>query len=119
MCLGFALNSDPGVHGPLLEADLIAPQPSATDYDSVIRRFNGSLPRFYNFLTGKSLLNCRPASRGGEGRTVFFQFYRFVETQMWVMVEFARSWRYSFIRDMSPRFGAKIQLLTLSTDTLI
>ena len=34
-------------------------------------------------------------------------------------LEFARSWRYSFIRDMSPRFGAKIQLLTLSTDTLI
>ena len=83
MCLGFAPYSDPGVHGPLLEADLIAPEPSTTDYDSVIRRFNRSLPRFYNFLMGKSLLNCRAAYKGGDGRTVFFQFYRFVETQMW------------------------------------
>ena len=51
LCLGFVLKFRfRCLHStaPLLEADLIAPEPSPIDYDSVIRRFNG-LPVFTTF----------------------------------------------------------------------
>ena len=79
MCLGFALNSDPGVHGPLLEADLIAPnhpRPITTQLYVVL-----TAPLFLQLFDGQITAPLSPFSKGGEGWTILFWFYRFVETQ--------------------------------------
>lgn len=79
---------------------LIGPEPSPTDYDSVIRRFNGS-PLFTALWWSN---HCSIVTFFQRGRRLDYIILvlSFCRDPNAALMEFARSWRYSFIRDMSP-----------------
>ena len=79
---------------------LIGPEPSPTDYDSVKRRFNGS-PLFTALWWSN---HCSIVTFFQRGRRLDYIILvlSFCRDPNAALMEFARSWRYSFIRDMSP-----------------
>ena len=93
MCLA---GSDAGVDF----TGLIGPEPSPTDYDSVLRRFNGS-PLFTALWWSNhcSIVTFFQRERRLDYIILVLSFCRDPNA---ALMEFARSWRYSFIRDMSP-----------------
>ena len=92
----FLAGSDAGVDF----TGLIGPEPSPTDYDSVLRRFNGS-PLFTALWWSNhcSIVTFFQRERRLDYIILVLSFCRDPNA---ALMEFARSWRYSFIRDMSP-----------------
>ena len=92
----FLAGSDAGVDF----TGLIGPEPSPTDYDSVLRRFNGS--PLFTALWWSNHCSIVTFFQRGWRLDYIILVLSFCRDPNAALMEFARSWRYSFIRDMSP-----------------